>query len=151
MLKAGDTAPDFRAPSHTGALVALNDFRGKKVLLWFYPEADTPGCSLEGRGFRDHQQYYDESGIQIVGVSVDGFELNAAFAHKYEFKFPLLCDIDRKIALAYRACADSKAARADRISFLIDEAGKIVRIYDSVDPRDHPARVLADILDANES
>jgi thioredoxin-dependent peroxiredoxin len=147
MLKACDTAPDFAAESHQGAKVSLSSLRGKKVLLWFYPEADTPGCTLEGRGFRDHQEYYDDNGIQIVGVSFDDVDRNAAFAQKYDFKFPLLSDVDRKIALAYGACSDAKAQHAERVSFLIDEEGKIVRVYDHVDPRDHPARVLAEILD----
>jgi peroxiredoxin Q/BCP len=147
MLKAGDSAPDFIARSHQGATVSLASLRGKKSLLWFYPEADTPGCTLEGRGFRDHQEYYDDNRIQIVGVSFDDVERNAAFAHKYDFKFPLLSDVDRKIALAYGACSDAKAQHAERVSYLIDENGKIVRVYDHVDPRDHPARVLAEILD----
>jgi len=148
MLKVGDTAPDFTAPSHQGAAISLSSLRGKKVLLWFYPEADTPGCSLEGRGFRDHQEYYDDNGIRIVGVSFDPVDRIEAFALKYHFKFLLLSDLDRKIALAYGACSDAKAQYAERISFLIDEQGKIARVYDRVDPRDHPARVLAEILDA---
>jgi peroxiredoxin Q/BCP len=148
MLKAGDTAPEFTASSHQGAPLSLSSLRGKKVLLWFYPEADTPGCSLEGRGFRDHQEYYDDNGIEIVGVSFDPVDRNAAFAQKYDFKFPLLSDVDRKIALAYGACTEAKAQHAERISFLIDEHGIIARVYDRVDPRDHPARVLAEILDA---
>jgi len=146
MLYPGDTAPDFTATSHTGVSVTLSSLRGKKVLLWFYPEADTPGCSLEGRGFRDHREYYDENGIQIVGVSFDQVERNAAFAQKHDFKFPLLSDVDRKIALAYGACSGVKAQHAERMSFLIDEDGKIARVYDAVDPRDHPAKVLAEIL-----
>ena len=148
MLKAGDSAPEFTAPSHQGAQVSLAGFRGKKLLLWFYPEADTPGCALEGRGFRDHQEYYDDHGIAIVGVSFDDVERNAAFAKKYDFKFPLLSDLDRKVALAYGACSDAKAQHAERMSFLIDEHGTISSVYDRVDPRDHPARVLAEILDA---
>ncbi len=147
MLKVGDAAPDFTVLSHDGAPVSLSGLRGKKVLLWFYPEADTPGCSLEGRGFRDHQEYYDDNGIRIVGVSFDPVDRNAAFALKYAFKFPLLCDVDREIALAYGACSDAKARYAERVSFLIDEDGKIARVYDHVDPRDHPAKVLAEILD----
>ena len=147
MLKVGDSAPEFTATSHDGAQLSLTGLRGKKVLLWFYPEADTPGCSLEGRGFRDHQEYYDDNGIRIVGVSFDPVDRNSAFAAKYDFKFPLLSDVDRKIGLAYGACADTKAQYAERMSFLIDENGKIVRIYDRVDPRDHPAKVLAEILD----
>ena len=148
MLKVGDAAPDFSAPSHQGTPVSLSSLRGKKVLLWFYPEADTPGCSLEGRGFRDHQEYYDDNGILIIGVSFDPVDRNAAFAHKFDFKFPLLSDVDRTIAMAYGACSDPKAQHAERVSFLIDEHGKIARVYDSVDPRDHPAKVLAEILDA---
>ena len=147
MLKVGDTAPDFIAQSHTGAPLALSGLRGKKVLLWFYPEADTPGCSLEGRGFRDHQEYFDDCGIAVVGISFDPIDRNAAFANKYDFKFPLLSDCDRAVAIAYGACDDSRSPHAERVSFLIDEAGKIARVYDQVDPRDHPAKVLAEILD----
>src|SRR5580704_17942224 len=123
MLKVGDTAPDFTAESHAGAPVSLSGLRGRKILLWFYPEADTPGCSLEGRGFRDHQGYYDDHGIQIVGVSFDPTDRNEAFARKFDFKFPLLSDRERKIALVYGACSDAKAQHAERISFLIDESG----------------------------
>jgi thioredoxin-dependent peroxiredoxin len=147
MLKVGDSAPEFTATSHNGVHLLLAALRGKKVLLWFYPEADTPGCSLEGRGFRDHQEYYDDNGVQIVGVSFDPIDRNADFATRYGFKFPLLSDLDRTIALAYGACSDASARYAERMSFLIDENGKIARIYDRVDPRDHPAKVLAEILD----
>jgi thioredoxin-dependent peroxiredoxin len=149
MLKVGDPAPDFTASAHDGAQLSLGGLRGKKVLLWFYPEADTPGCSLEGRGFRDHQEYFDDHGIRILGISFDPIDRNAAFARKFDFKFPLLSDLERKIALAYGACSDAKTQYAERISFLIDEQGKIARIYDCVDPRDHPAKVLAEILDAD--
>jgi peroxiredoxin Q/BCP len=146
MLKEGDAAPEFTLQSDSGAPLSLSNFRGKKVLLWFFPEADTPGCSLEGRGFRDHQEYFDENNIQIVGISFDDVDRNAAFAKKYDFKFPLVCDTNRKVALAYAACSDARAQSAERISFLIDEDGKIARVYDQVDPRDHPAKVLAEIL-----
>jgi peroxiredoxin Q/BCP len=146
MLKVGDRAPQFTLQSHSGASLSLSSFRGKKVLLWFFPEADTPGCSLEGCGFRDHQEYFDDNNIQIVGISFDGVDRNAAFAKKYDFKFPLACDTNREVALAYGACCDPRAQSAERISFLIDEDGKIARVYDQVDPRDHPARVLAEIL-----
>ena len=147
MLKVGDPAPDFTLQSHSGALLSISSFRGKKVLLWFFLEADTPGCSLEGRGFRDHQEYFDDNNIQIVGISFDEVDKNAAFAKKDDFKFPLACDTNREVALAYGACSDTRAQAAERISFLIDEDGKIARVYDQVDPRDHPAKVLAEILD----
>jgi thioredoxin-dependent peroxiredoxin len=147
MLKVGDAAPDFTAPSHDQTPVSLGGLRGKKILLWFYPAADTPGCSLEGRGFRDHQEYFDDNGIQIIGISFDPVERNAEFARKFDFKFPLLSDPDRRVALSYGACSDPKAQFAERMSFLIDEDGKVARVYDQVDPRDHPARILAEILD----
>lgn len=147
MLKVGDRAPEFTLPAHDGRSISSADLRGRKVLLWFYPAASTPGCTVEGRGFRDHQSYYDEGGIQILGISFDSVEANAAFAQKNGFGFPLLSDIARETALAYGACADRKAQSPERVSFLIDEGGSIARVYDQVDPRDHPARVLAELLD----
>ena len=83
----------------------------------------------------------------MLGVSFDGVEANAAFAKKNAFEFPLLSDVDRTVALAYGACRDAKARWPNRVSFLIDEQGKIARAYDRVDPRDHPASILADIID----
>jgi peroxiredoxin Q/BCP len=146
MLEAGDPAPDFSLASHDGGNLSLSTLRGAKVLLWFFVEANTPACALEGRGFRDHQSYFDENNIRVVGVSFDSPEDNAAFARRYEFGFPLLSDSDHAVALAYGACVDSAARYPDRISFLIDERGVIERVYRQVDPRDHPARVLADVL-----
>ncbi len=150
MLKAGDKAPEFVLPAHDGGSFALAAMRGQSVLLWFFPEADTPGCSLEGRGFRDHQEYFDAAGIVVAGVSFDQPAANAAFARKFNFSFRLLSDTDRAVALAYGACEGPKAARADRVSFLIGADGRIARVYDQVDPRDHAARVLADLLEAQE-
>lgn len=147
MLKVGDRAPEFKLPAHDGRTISSAELRGRKILLWFYPAASTPGCTVEGRGFRDHQSYYDENKIQIVGISFDTAETNAAFARNNEFRFPLLSDTAREVALAYGACADRKASSPDRVSFLIDEGGFIARVYDQVDPRDHPARVLAELLE----
>ena len=146
-LKVRDAAPDFTLPAHHGEQVSLKSFRGTKLLLWFYIEAGTPGCTLEGRGFRDHQSYFDESKIKVVGVSFDTPEDNAAFADKHQFGFPLLSDTDHAVAIAYGACSGPDARYPDRVSFLIDEHGVIEKVYDQVDPRDHPARVLADLRD----
>ncbi len=147
MLKAGQKAPDFALPSADGAVVALSSFRGHKVLLWFFPEAGTPGCTAEGCGFRDAQSYYDDSNIRIVGISFDDPEASRRFAETHGFKFNLLSDRDHSVALAYGACANAKDRQPDRLSYLIDEQGVIERVYDQVDPRDHPARVIADLLE----
>lgn len=146
MLKAGDTAPDFALPADDGGRLELASLRGRRVFLWFFPEADTPGCSLEGRGLRDHREYFDQSAIEVVGVSFDSVADNAAFARKYDFGFRLLSDLTHEVALAYGACESLKARNPERISFLIDASGRIERVYDRVDPRDHAAQVLAGVL-----
>ena len=146
MLKAGDIAPDFTATTHEGHPLTLSSLRGHKVLLWFYPKADTPGCTAEGCNLRDHHNYYQENNITVLGVSFDNVEDNAAFVKKFAFPFALLCDTERKLGLAYGACDNAKAGYANRISYLIDEQGKIARAYLQVNPRDHAAQVLADIL-----
>jgi thioredoxin-dependent peroxiredoxin len=146
VIKVGEQAPDFTLAKHDGGHVSLRSLRGAKVLLWFFVEANTPGCALEGRGFRDHQSYFDENNIRVVGVSFDSPEDNAVFAGRYDFGFALLSDTDHSVANAYGACLGSDARYPDRVSFLIDEHGVIERVYDQVDPHDHPARVLADVL-----
>jgi thioredoxin-dependent peroxiredoxin len=145
MLEVGQPAPDFTLVAHDGGKLCLSSLRGAKVLLWFFVEANTPACALEGRGFRDHQSYFDENNIRVVGISFDSPEDNASFAQRYQFGFPLLSDSDHAAAIAYGACS-ADARYPDRMSFLIDEQGKIERVYRQVDPRDHPARVLADVL-----
>lgn len=147
IVQSGQAAPDFNLPTHDGGMLSLGDLRGRKVLLWFFPEAGTPGCTTEGLGFRDHREYFEDANIVVVGVSFNTPEENAVFAARHEFDFPLLSDTGRAAAIAYGACEDMKARYADRISFLIDESGRIERIYDNVDPRDHAARVLAEMID----
>jgi peroxiredoxin Q/BCP len=146
MLKAGDTAPDFTVMTHEGKPLSLSSLRGHKVLLWFYPQADTPGCTAEGCSIRDQYSYYEENHIVVLGVSFDSVEDNAAFVRKFNFPFPLLCDTGREVGMAYGACDNSKARYAERISYVIDEHGVIARAYPQVNPRDHAAQVLADIL-----
>jgi peroxiredoxin Q/BCP len=146
MLQAGDPAPDFTLPADDGSALALSSMRGRRVFLWFFPEADTPGCSLEGRGLRDHREYFDQSAIEVVGISFDSVADNAAFASKYNFGFRLISDTTHEVALAYGACESLKARHPERISFLIDAEGRIERVYHKVDPRDHAAQVLAGVL-----
>ena len=102
---------------------------------------------MEGRGFRDQIEEFRSRNVEVLGVSFDSVAKNAAFARKYNIPFPLLCDTNRTIGLAYGACDDAKAGFAKRISYLIDEKGTIVKAYESVSPRSHPAEVLADLSD----
>jgi peroxiredoxin Q/BCP len=148
MLKVGDAAPEFSGVTHQGESLSLSDLRGRKVLLWFFPEAGSPGCTTEAKSFQDHRPYFDENNVTLLGASFDPVEENAAFAQKLGLDFPLLCDTTRIVALAYGACQDPKARYPERISLLIDEHGRVLRIYDRVDPRDHAARVLADLIES---
>jgi peroxiredoxin Q/BCP len=124
LLKAGDKAPDFTLKDQDNQTVRLADLKGKRVILWFYPRADTPGCTAEGKGFRDRFEKVKGSG-EIVGVSVDPPEMNKAFAQKYQFPFRLLSDPSRQMCVAYGACADTDAKYAERITYIIDPNGKI--------------------------
>jgi peroxiredoxin Q/BCP len=150
MLNPGDPAPDFAAPAHDGRRIALRDLRGTKVLLWFYPKADTPGCTAEGCGFRDRIADFGQLDVAILGVSFDTPEENAAFAKKFGFPYPLLSDADRRMALAYGAADDASARTARRVSCLIDEHGKVLKHYLQVAAREHPGEVLADLADLAE-
>jgi peroxiredoxin Q/BCP len=124
LLNVGDKAPDFTLKDQDNKTVRLSDYKGKRVLMWFYPRADTPGCTAEGKGFRDRFEKVQGNG-EIVGVSVDPPEMNKAFAQKYQFPFRLLSDPSREMCVAYGACADNNAKHAERITYIIDANGKI--------------------------
>lgn len=146
MLKPGDAAPDFEVKDNQGRTVRLSDFKGKKdVLLWFYPKADTPGCTKEGCGFRDLNKEFSDKGVQVLGVSFDAVGENDQFAEKFHFNFPLLSDTERKLGVAYGAAEDAQARSAKRISYLIGRDGRIRNAWDKVDAANHPAQVLAEL------
>lgn len=145
MLKEGDPAPDFSAPNHHGETVKLSALRGQRVLLWFYPMADTPGCTAEGCSFRDLNADYERKNVRILGVSFDSPAANQKFAEKYKFNFPLLSDEDKKIARAYGAVENDQAQHATRISYLIGADGNIERAYGKVSAKEHPAQALAEL------
>jgi thioredoxin-dependent peroxiredoxin len=147
MVKPGEFAPQFSQRTHQDNLLSLASLHGHKVLLWFFPEAGSPGCTTEAKSLQEHRPFFDENNIALVGASFDQVEASAAFAQRLGLSFPLLCDTDRTVALAYGACQDPKARYPDRVSVLIDEEGRVTRVYDHVDPRDHAARVLADLID----
>lgn len=142
-LKEGDVAPPFTVKTNTGATVNLSDFKGKQVLLWFYPKADTPGCTAEGKGFQEKSGDYAKRNVQILGVSFDSVEANQKFAEKYGFKYPLLSDTERKIGIAYGATAPGETGGAKRIAYLIDENGKIAKSFGAVSAKEFPELGLA--------
>lgn len=147
-LNVGDAAPDFAVTAHTGETVKLADYRGKHVVLWFYPKADTPGCTVEGKGFRDRFADLGELDAVVLGVSFDPVEELTAFAEKFEFPYLLLSDTERTIGLAYGAADSKEAQHARRISYLIAPDGTIARAYGEVSPERHPAQVLEDLAAA---
>jgi thioredoxin-dependent peroxiredoxin len=143
MLNVGDEAPDFEVLNHRGEKVALHDLRGRKVVLWFYPKADTPGCTAEGCSFRDLIGEYEAKNATVLGVSFDDVAANARFVEKFHFPFQLLCDTDRKMGLAYGAAESPTDEYAKRIAYVIDENGRIAQAHPKVDARSYPAEQLA--------
>ncbi len=143
MLEVGSQAPDFNSLDHNGNQLGLKDFAGSKVVLWFYPKADTPGCTMEGQGFRDHFKKFQEKGVVILGVSLDTSEENKAFAQKYSFPYPLLCDTSREIATAYHAVKGKEDNYASRVTYVIDENGKIAEAIEQVDTRNHASELCS--------
>jgi peroxiredoxin Q/BCP len=145
MLKPGDEAPDFTVQDHKGRTVSLRDLKGKTAVLWFFPEADTPGCTKEGCTFRDRQGDFEKKGAVIYGVSFDPPEKNKAFAEKFHFGFPLLCDTDRKMGMAYGACDAPTDGWARRIGVVIGPDGRIKEHLPKVSTSTYPEEVLARI------
>lgn len=142
MLKPGDRAPEFRLKDHLGTLHALADYEGKTLVIWFYPKADTPGCTAEGCSFRDLAADFAAHNAVILGVSFDDAAANAAFAKKFSFNFPLLCDTERAMGIAYGACEDAKATTATRIGVVVGPDGHIKAYYPKVDARSWPVDVV---------
>ncbi len=150
MLKAGDKAPDFQALTDAGDTVSLKDFRGKKVILYFYPKDNTPGCTQEACDFRDSMAGFDKKGAVVLGVSPDGVASHQKFKAKFELPFPLLADEDHKIAEAYGAWGEKsmygrKFMGIIRSTFLIDEKGKIAAAFEKVKVGGHVDELLGKI------
>jgi peroxiredoxin Q/BCP len=147
MLKEGDAAPDFQTRDAEGKEVKLSDFRGQKVVLYFYPKDDTPGCTKEACSFRDASSDYEEKGIKVLGVSLDDEASHQAFASKYELPFTLLSDTDHSVSDAYgvygeQRWGDKTYMGVARKTFLIDEEGKIRKVFDKVNVEQHADEVM---------
>src|SRR5579885_839107 len=149
LLKEGEVAPPFSTQMVEGDQVlpiSLADLRGRKVILYFYPKDDTPGCTKEACAFRDGFARFQAAGMVVLGCSVDSTDSHKDFIRKYNILFPLLLDPDRKIAAAYGAANGIPILGLDRrITYVIDENGIIARVYPKVDPAVHSGQILADL------
>ena len=147
MLKEGDTAPDFAAKDQDGNEVKLADYLGKRIVLYFYPKDDTPGCTKEACSFRDASDVYAQKDIKVFGVSTDDEKSHQKFISKYSLPFTLLADTDKKIVNDYGVYGEKsmygrKYMGVNRTTFLIDETGKIHKIFKKVNVSEHAEEVL---------
>ena len=147
MLKEGSTAPAFKTKDANGETVSLKDLRGQKVVLYFYPKDDTPGCTKEACSFRDAFAEYKKRKIKVLGVSLDSEASHQKFIAKYKLPFTLLVDKDHEIADAYGVYGEKKFMGrtymgVKRMTFLIDEKGKIKKVFEKVKPEQHAREVL---------
>ena len=142
----GAAAPGFSLPDQNGATRRLAEWRGRWVVLYFYPKDDTPGCTTEACSFRDDISLLTELGAQVVGISVDDTVSHKAFAEKYHLPFPLLSDATTEVARQYGALSDWLVVKvAKRYTFLVDPAGRIAKVYLSVDASRHSKEIVADL------
>jgi peroxiredoxin Q/BCP len=146
-IQAGIPAPDFSLSDETGAVRKLSDYRGKPLVLYFYPKDDTPGCTTEACNFRDDYSQYQEAGVTILGVSPDSAKDHIKFKEKYGLPFTLLADEDHKVCELYGVWGLKKSMGREyngvfRTTFLIDSQGKILQVFENVKPAEHSAEVL---------
>jgi peroxiredoxin Q/BCP len=142
----GSSAPDFTLPSQEGSSVSLKNYRGKWVVLYFYPKDQTPGCSREAHNFQVDQPKYAERNAVVLGVSVDSVDSHQKFCAKEGLNFKLLADTDYKVSDSYGSLTNLGLVKfAARHTFLIDPRGKVAKAYTSVDPQQHSGEVLAEL------
>lgn len=147
ILKEGSKAPAFKALDQNGNAISLADFKGKKLVLYFYPKDDTPTCTIQACNLRDNYALLKKKGYQVVGVSVDDVKSHKKFEQKHELPFPLVSDADKKIVDKYNLWGEKKFMGrtymgTTRTTFLIDEEGKIVKIIDKPDSKNHTEEIL---------
>jgi len=147
MVSEGNVAPDFTLPDENGNQVSLSQFRGRKVILYFYPKDDTPGCTTEACGIRDSFPNFEASGAVVLGVSPDSVESHKKFKEKYNLPFTLLADTDHKVAEMYGVWGTKKMYGREftgvlRTTFLIDEEGKVQKVFKNVKPDLHAQELV---------
>jgi len=147
-ISSGIPAPDFTLLDDTGTPRKLSDYRGKNVVLYFYPADDTPGCTKEACNFRDDYSAYEKAGVVILGVSPDSVKSHVKFKKKFDLQFPLLADEGHKVCDMYDVWGPKKFIGKEyegvlRTTFLIDEKGNIVKVFEKVRPAEHSAELLS--------
>ena len=146
-LKVGDKAPDFSAKDEQGNTVSLSEYKGKKLIVFFYPKANTPGCTAEACNLRDNYEVLKSKGYELLGVSADSSKKQTNFKNKYKFPFPLLADENKSVINAFGVWGPKKFMGREyygihRITFIIDESGMIEQVIDKVKTKDHAAQIL---------
>jgi len=152
-LREGDKAPDFNLQDTTGNIVTLNEFLGKKIVIYFYPKDDTPGCTIEACEIRDNYSIFKEKNVVVLGVSADDIESHKNFTDKFSLPFPLLADVNKNMCADYDVLVDKivhghTVKGITRITFLIDESGIIKKIWNPVEPNGHAEEIL-NVISAN--
>ncbi|GAA4282113.1 thioredoxin-dependent thiol peroxidase [Gaetbulibacter aestuarii] len=146
-LKQGDAVPNFTAKDEQGNTISLSDYKGKKLIVFFYPKANTPGCTAEACNLRDNYKALQDNGYAILGVSADSEKKQTNFKEKYDFPFPLLADEDKTVINTFGVWGPKKFMGKEydgihRTTFIIDEEGKVERVIDKVKTKDHAAQIL---------
>ena len=147
ILKVGEKVPNFTVNDETGTPRSLSDYKGKKLVVFFYPKANTPGCTAEACDLRDHYNELQDAGYELLGVSADSERKQANFKNKYDFPFPLLADEDKEVINAFGVWGPKKFMGREydgihRKTFIVDENGIVSRAIDKVKTKDHAAQIL---------
>jgi thioredoxin-dependent peroxiredoxin len=148
VLEAGESAPDFALPDQDGNEVRLSGLKGETIVLYFYPRADTPGCTTQACGVRDRSAEYKAAGARVIGISPDEVDAVAKFARKFDLDFTLLADADHAVAEAYgtwveKSMYGKKYMGVQRATFVIGADGKVAKVFPKVSPKTHDDAVLA--------
>lgn len=146
-LKAGDKVPAFSGVTDKGEPISLDDYKGKKLVVFFYPKASTPGCTAEACNLRDHYKELQEKGYELLGVSADSVKRQSNFSTKYEFPFPLVADEEKEVINAFGVWGPKKFMGREydgihRMTFLVNEEGVVDRVIAKVKTKDHAAQIL---------
>ena len=149
-LKVGDMAPQFDGLNQDGERISLDDFKGRKLILYFYPKDDTPGCTKESCNLNENYNSWIDKGFEVIGVSPDSVKSHKKFAEKYNLKFNLIADTEKRILIDYDVWGEKqmygrKYMGVLRTTFIIDENRKIIQIFEKVEKEDHTNQILKTI------